>query len=411
MATGLKLSPRAKIVTVAILAAAVVVFLFAIRDILGPFVWAAIVAYIFNPLVTAIARRARVPRFWGVALLYAIGAGVVLWAITYVAPPLRREADQLQRDFPSLISALIQYLLGSDHVEILGYQIDPNRITLELSESAERIAEYVGGHAVPMVFGAIGFVTKLLMFLFVTFYLLLEADRIGAWIQRAIPPVAREEIVALGASADHLLGRWVRGQLLLIVIMSSATWAALTALGMPYAIILAIMTGFLEIFPIVGPVLAGAIACTVALFQPNPFGWNSLTYVVVIAGVYTVLRYAEDYFVIPNVIGRIVQFHPLVVFFALFAGGSVAGILGMFVAVPAMAVLRIILVYVYGKIVEAPEDTAVGVSPPGKAVPEGQSSSYVEEYRGRLKGVYGRGKDIEEYAKEERAAWDRETAD
>jgi len=375
MASGLRFSPKAKIVTVAIIAGAMALFLFTIRDILGPFVWAAIVAYIFNPLVTTISRKARIHRIWSTALLYAVGAGVVFLAISYVAPPLRRETHQLQRDLPSLISGLMEYLLGGDPIHVFGYWIDSRMVAAELAGSLQRIAEYVGGHAVPVVFGAIGFITKLLMFLFVNFYLLLEADEIGAWVQRAIPSVARGEIVALGASIDHLLGRWVRGQLMLVVIMSSATWIALTILGVRYAIILALLAGILEVFPIVGPVLAGATACVVALFQPNPFGWSSLSYVVVIAAVYTVLRYAEDYFVIPNVIGRIVEFHPLVVFFALFAGGSIAGILGMFIAVPALAVLRIILVYLYGKIVESPEATSIEVSPPGKAAFEGQSSA------------------------------------
>lgn len=330
-------------------------FLFAVRGILGPFVWAAIVAYVFNPLVTWISRRTRLHRFWAVALLYAVAAAVVFWMVTYVAPSIRREAQQFQQDIPSLIGGLMEYLLGNDSVDVFGYSLDSQTLIVELTNSAQSIFGYLSGHAIPVVVSAFTFLGKLLMFLFVTFYLLLDGHRLGAFVRRAIPAAARDEITDLGVCIDHMLGRWVRGELLLVVIMTSATWVALSLLGVRYAIILALITGVLELFPLVGPVVAGAIACVVALFQPNPFGWSNLSYVLAIAAVYTALRYAEDYLVIPAIIGRIVEFHPLVVFFALFAGGSIAGMLGMFIAVPSLAILKVIFIYLYNKLVEEPE--------------------------------------------------------
>lgn len=241
MATGLRFSPKAKIVTVAIVVALAVLFLVAIRDMLRPFIWAAIIAYIFNPLVTAISRRARIHRFWAVALLYAIGAGLMVWIVMYVAPPLRREAEQLRQDFPSLLTGLMEYLMGNDSINIFGFQIDSQTVVVELANSADRIGSYIGGHAVPVVFGAFGLLTRLLMLLLATFYLMVESDGIGAFIRRAIPPAARDEIVELGASIDRMLGRWVRGQVMLVLIMGSVTWIALTVLGVRYAIILAML--------------------------------------------------------------------------------------------------------------------------------------------------------------------------
>jgi predicted PurR-regulated permease PerM len=108
----------------------------------------------------------------------------------------------------------------------------------------------------------------------------------------------------------------------------------------------------LELFPVVGPVLAGTIAVTVGLFQPNVFGWEPAVYGLVIAGMYTLLRYTEDYLVIPNVIGRVVHLHPLVVLFALLAGATLGGVLGMFIAVPTCAMLKVILSYIHCKLLE-----------------------------------------------------------
>src|SRR5207253_1330226 len=108
-----------------------------------------------------------------------------------------------------------------------------------------------------------------------------------------------------------------RGQLLLIGVMATATFIGLSVLQVPFTILLAIMTGVLEVIPIVGPITAGAIACLVALGHPAPWGLTQIWYVAIVAIMYTILRHAEDYFVIPLVIGRIVQLHPAVVSFAL----------------------------------------------------------------------------------------------
>lgn len=347
-------SYRAKVVTICLIVALALLFLFSVRHMLAPFVWAMIVAYVFNPVVTGFSKKTRAHRFWGVALLYAALAGVLFLAAIYIVPPLKRESEQLGRDFPQLVQSLYLYLLGQDRIEVLGFQFDSKTVTKEITESVQRFGSSAAGYVLPVFFGFLELATKVLLFLFSLFYFLLEADRIGSFLRRLLPVSIKDEVLALCAEMDDVLGRWVRGQLILILVMSSITWIALSLLGVRYALVLAIMTGVLEIFPIVGPVTAGTIACVVALFQVNPFGWSNITYVAAIAAVYFVLRHAEDYFVIPYVIGRIVEFHPLAVLFAVFAGGSIAGILGMFIAAPTLAVLKIAMRYLYGKLVEQP---------------------------------------------------------
>src|SRR6185437_16296995 len=94
----------------------------------------------------------------------------------------------------------------------------------------------------------------------------------------------------------------------------------------------------------------GAIACLVALGHPAPWGLSQIWYVAIVALMYTVLRHAEDYFVIPLVIGRIVKLHPSVVIFSLLTGGALYGLLGVLVAVPVAATLRLVLIYVGAKL-------------------------------------------------------------
>jgi predicted PurR-regulated permease PerM len=147
-----------------------------------------------------------------------------------------------------------------------------------------------------------------------------------------------------------MLGRYIRGQLFLVLLMSTVTTIGLTILGVPYSVLLGVMTGLLETIPFVGPITAGAIACLVALGHPNPFGWSQLVYVGVVAIMYTVLRHAEDYLVIPAIIGRAVRLHPAIVIFSLLSGGAVFGLLGIFLAVPFAATMRLVLIYVGAKL-------------------------------------------------------------
>jgi hypothetical protein len=155
---------------------------------------------------------------------------------------------------------------------------------------------------------------------------------------------------------NRTLGAYLRGQALLVVIMSTASYIALRILDVDYALSVAIATGFLELIPLIGPWTAGAIAVTIALFQPTaPFDWSNTTLAIVIGIVYFALRQLEDAFVIPLVIGRVVHLNPFVVLFVLVIGTSIAGPLGLILSVPIAAVLKIVASFFHAKLMASEE--------------------------------------------------------
>jgi predicted PurR-regulated permease PerM len=202
----------------------------------------------------------------------------------------------------------------------------------------------------PFVVGAGHFLLEFLIFLIATFLTLRDAPRLLSFIQRNVPSDHRADILHVLRDTNVMLGRYIRGQLILVTLMSSVTTIGLTLLGVPYSVLLGVTTGVLETIPFVGPITAGAIACLVALGHPNPFGWSQIAYVAVVAVMYTILRHAEDYLVIPTVIGRAVKLHPAIVIFALLSGGAAFGLLGIVLAVPVAATLRLVLIYVRAKL-------------------------------------------------------------
>src|SRR5436309_621633 len=204
--------------------------------------------------------------------------------------------------------------------------------------------------AIVLLWRAGDIVQPFLVFLIATFLLLRDAPRLYEFVRRNLPSRQRREIVQVLGETNVMLGRYIRGQFLLVVLMSTVTTIALTLLGVPYSVLLGVLTGLLETIPFVGPITAGALACLVAPGHPNPFGWAQLIYVGVVATMYTILRHAEDYLVIPTVIGRAVRLHPAIVIFSLLTGGAVFGLIGIVLAVPFAATLRLGLIYVGAKL-------------------------------------------------------------
>lgn len=143
---------------------------------------------------------------------------------------------------------------------------------------------------------------------------------------------------------------------MLIPIMATLTTIALMLLGVRYALVLGIVTGILETIPLLGPWSAAGIAIVVALFQtPAPWGWPAWLIAGLIGLTYFVLRMFEDNFIIPHVVGPAVHLHPMLVIFAILAGGALGGPFGLFISIPVAAVARLLLRYLYYKLIDAPD--------------------------------------------------------
>lgn len=342
-------SPTTKRVVVGALAAAVLLFVWRAGDIVQPFVWAAVLSYILLPLVGAIQRRFNVPRTLAAVVVFLAVLATIFGGIRFVVPRLVDNTRDLQANWPTLITNAEASIGGWLTALGLG-DLQDSVITPNLQDLDRQIAGMIQRNALPFVIGSLHFLLEFLIFLIGMFLMLRDAPRLLGFIQRQLPREHRGEIQQVLRDTNAMLGRYIRGQLILVVLMSSVTTIGLTLLGVPYSVLLGVMTGVLETIPFVGPITAGAIACLVALGHPNPFGWEQIAYVSVVAIMYTILRHAEDYLVIPTVIGRAVRLHPAIVIFSLLSGGAVFGLLGIVLAVPIAATMRLVLIYVRAKL-------------------------------------------------------------
>ncbi len=346
---GARWSPTTKRAVMALFAALGLFLVWRAGDIVQPFIWGGILAYVLLPVVGAIERRFAAPRTIAALLVFLALIALIFGGGRLVVPRIADNIGDLERNWPILVQNAQKTV--SDVFDQTGLgDLDEVIIAPNVADLERQLAAMAARTALPVVVGFGHFLLEFLIFLIATFLLLRDAPRLYQFVRRNLPQDHKREIVHILGDTNVMLGRYIRGQLFLVALMSTVTTIALTVLNVPYSVLLGVLTGLLETIPFVGPITAGAIACLVALGHPNPFGWSQIVYVAVVAAMYTVLRHAEDYFVIPTVIGRAVRLHPAVVIFSLLTGGAVFGLLGIFLAVPVAATTRLVLIYVGAKL-------------------------------------------------------------
>lgn len=355
-----RFSPRSKLIAFWVLTGLVLALVANFFSLLSPFLWAVVTAYIFSPVIGWIARRTHLPRPLVALVLYiAIVTGLVVGIVTLV-PIVRVQASELTKQLPQTTEAGIDYFdqRFPDLTDRLG--LDADALQKQVNDIFNQITTRAPATAVTIAQRAFHFVIELFVYLIATFFFFIQGDRLVAGIRRGLPLRYHREAERVLGEINSTLGAYLRGQVMLVLIMSSVTYIALRIYDIRYAFVLALATGLLELIPIIGPWSAGAIAVSVAALDPTPpFGWSHTTLAIVVGITYFVLRQLEDNLVIPTLIGRIVHLHPLLMIFVLLVGTSLGGVLGLLLAVPIAAVLRILLRYLYGKIVADAERRVV----------------------------------------------------
>lgn len=313
------------------------IFLYMVRGILTPFVLAAVLAYLLSPVVTWAHTRRKVPRPLAIATLFLVGLGPLTALFWVLEPALVRETRALIENAPEILVNSLSQLFGGEAAQLLGVTIRADALTQSLLDAFQGAlgtpaeALHVAAWVVELLFDT--FLTLVL-----TFYFLLNPRPFGSAILRFVRPENRPSWIETGREIHRVLGRYVRGLLFLVVLMATVTYLGLALIfRLPHALPLAIATGFLEIIPFLGPVVAGTVAALVALF------YGGGTMALGVALMYLILRQLEDQLVMPNVIGRAVELHPAASIFAVLAGGALAGITGALLAIPVAAATKVVL--------------------------------------------------------------------
>jgi predicted PurR-regulated permease PerM len=323
--------------------AALVILLWVARGVLPPFIVALILAYILSPLVDELSARTGVRRAWVALAVFVVVLAVVVGLVWLVGARLNTELRAIAREGPSIIESAVDHLTGGQSFDLLGQSFTSRELGRRL-DVALRDELGTPNQAIQAV--RIGFeLTLAVVLVFLSLaYMLIDGHNFWVYVLRFVPIEHRTHVDNVSAEIHRVLGRYLRGQLVLIVLMSGVTFVILEwAFKLPYALWIGIITGILEVIPLIGPIAAGAIACTVGFSQGGPTEAGAL------AIAYVILRQVEDQLVMPIIVGRAVHVHPLVTIFAVLTGEKIAGVLGMILAVPIAAAIKVVLDHAYPK--------------------------------------------------------------
>lgn len=298
--------------------------LIGIRDLLYLVVFSLILALALNPLVRWLGRR-YLPRPIAVGLVFAAIVGFILLFFFTLLPVLQTEFAAVSTAMPEMVSkaaaSATRWLPDSS------LSAATNAIPASLEHAANAAVAGLRG-----AFSSVWFVIALLV---LTYYLLLEDRRVHEFLHALTPSARRPAIDNTIATLENRMSHWLRGQLLLGLIIGLMSFIGLVALGIEFAFALALIAGLSELVPTIGPYLGMIPAALVGFSQSPGKG-------VAVLILYWIIQQAENNFIVPKVMSKASGTNPLAIVIALLIGAKVAGVIGILLSVPAVIILMTI---------------------------------------------------------------------
>src|SRR5438093_6568478 len=280
-----------------------------------------IVAFMLGPLVERLGRPLR-RRGLAIGLGATAALVVLIGGLALLAVPLVRETRELAEAAPRYAA-----MLSSDEpINVLGIEISGEvreRIGREIGDRASEWSEIAARSALRVAGGLVDVIFVLVLGV----YLLASGPAVRRWLLDLVPADRRANAARVEDEGRRVFGSYIRGQLILGLIVGALSAIAYLALGVPYAVFLGVLAGVLELVPIVGPIVAGAAAALVALTQPFP-----LVLWVIAAAI--AIQQIENHLLVPRISGQAVGLHPLAALLAVLVGVELAGLSGAIFAVP-----------------------------------------------------------------------------
>jgi len=305
-------------------------FIFYLKDIILIVFISILLTLIMNPAVNKMQEK-KIPRTLGASILFLFAFLVIILIFYLVVPPLTKDVSTLTAELPS-------------HMENLGLNqsIDYNfsepvqNVIFEASNSLKAVASNI----VSGLLTVLGGLLSAVLIIVISFYLLIEKNGTEKFVQNLIPINSRPQALRIIQKIETTLGRWFVGQIFLGFIVGILSFIGLTIIGVPYALVLSIIAGTLELIPYIGPTLSSIPAIIIA-FTVSPL-LAVLTFIL-----YFLIQQMENYVLVPKVMQKSVGLHPVIIIIAMLVGGQMAGVLGMILAIPVTTIISIVLSDIY----------------------------------------------------------------
>jgi predicted PurR-regulated permease PerM len=274
------------------------------------------------------------PRPLAIAIAYLIVFSVVGIAIAFLSPIIAEQARQFSVSLPEYTTS-IQAKFNDLGNRYKRYQI-PESVQTQINEKAAAVIGTIGAEVTGFLINTIYYVPWLILIPILAFFFLKDANLLRVSLLRVFPSGDwRTRVESVIHDVNTTLAAYVRAQLISCVLIGTLCTIAFYIIGVNYALLLGVLAGIFEFVPLIGPLTLAIIAITVASLESTSEG----IYVFIFLGV---LRILQDYVFYPRIVREGIHLHPLAVILSVLAGEQVAGIPGVFLSIPAVALLTVL---------------------------------------------------------------------
>ena len=320
-----------------IASAVFLVLLWALGDVILPFITGSAIAYFLDPVADRLEKMG-LSRVLATVVIFVFLLGVVILSLLVIIPLLIQQTNDLIQSAPELFNQLRAWL-----TERFPQVIDEGS---PLRQSLIAVGETIqsrGGELLQQVLSSAAGVVNVLVFLVVVpvvaFYMLLDWDRLVASIDALLPRDHADTIRDLAGQIDRTLASFIRGQGTVCLILGTFYAVALMIVGLQFGLVVGLIAGLLTFIPYVGALVGGVLSVGLALFQ----FWGEWWSIVAVVVIFQLGQMVEGNILTPKLVGSSVGLHPVWLIFALSAFGTVFGFVGLLVAVPIAAAIGVLV--------------------------------------------------------------------
>jgi len=326
--------------------------LYLLSPILTPFFIAAVLSYISDPLVDRLEAK-KLPRTLAVVMVFVVLSLFAVLSLLVLIPMIERQIDVFVQKLPSYINLFQTRLLPYIYQTIGVPETDTP--SFDLKSSLQSYWDTAGGftqNAIASVtrsgLAFVGLIANLLLIPVVTFYLLRDWDHLINRINELIPRRSQPVVARLARESDEVLGSFLRGQLMVMMVLAAIYSIGLSIVGLDLAVLIGLSAGLISFVPYLG-FIVGILFAGVAVIVQFQDALH-LGYVAIVFGVGQAI---EGMVLTPLLVGDRIGLHPVAVIFAVLAGGQLFGFVGVLLALPVAAVIAVILRYLHERYMDS----------------------------------------------------------
>ena len=329
---------------------ALVAFLQRIISVTMPFIMGIIIAYLFYRPVAFIENKlnknetlSKAARPISVFVVYILAVALIVLLIKCVAPPIKQSVQELVNNFPSYINSAKEYVANADENSILN-KINAEEMIKKVESfdissylSAERLVEYVN-----KVIGVFGAIFNIFVTIIISIYILLQRGEIREFLRKSgkalFDTPTYNRVSQYFEKSNKILLDFIYCQIIDGIIIGILVSIAMSIIGVKYSIMLGFFIGLFNIIPYFGAIIAIAVAVLITVFT------GGVEQALIMAITVIILQQIDSNIINPKILGDGLKISPILVIFAVTVGGEFFGVFGMFLAVPVIAIIKLLVV-------------------------------------------------------------------